>query len=143
LDSTALSQANAAINSILGRETGFDPECTPRCVHTEPAIAAVGLTADQAAAQKLKYQVVTDSLRLASDMGRSIVDPEPTFLKAVVDTRSRCLIGLLAVGDHAPVIVNIATIAMKSGLTIDEFLQMPLIQPSASQALTAILRKVV
>lgn len=143
LDSTALSQASAAINSILGRESGFDPQWTPRCIHTEPTIAAVGLTADQAAAQGLEYLVVADTLRLASDTERSIVDPEPTFLKALVDTRSRCLIGLLAVGDHAPVIVNIATIAMRSGITIDQLLQMPLIQPSASQALAAILRRAI
>ena len=143
LDSTAMSQASTAINSILGRESRFEAQWTPRCIHTEPAIAAVGLTADEAAAQKLEYLVIADTIRPASDLERSIVDPEPTFLKAVVDARSRCLIGLLAVGDHAPVIVNIATIAMRSGLTIDELLQMPLIQPSASQALTGLLRRAI
>ena len=77
-----------------------------------------------------------------SDIERSVVDPEPTFLKVIVGSSSRNLLGCLAVGDHAPVIVNIATIAMKSGLTIDQLLQMPLVQPSASEALMAVLRKV-
>jgi hypothetical protein len=36
----------------------------------------------------------------------------------------------------------IATIAMSSGLTIDQLRQMPLIQPSASEALMAVLRQV-
>jgi dihydrolipoamide dehydrogenase len=142
LDSTAFSQASVAIDSILGRESRFDPTWIPRCLHCEPSIAAVGLTEEKAKAQGLEYRVVSDTIRLVSDIERTMIDPEVTFLKVIIDSRARCLLGCLAVGDHAPVIVNIATIAMKSGLTIDQLLQMPLIQPSASQALLALLRKV-
>jgi dihydrolipoamide dehydrogenase len=141
LDSTAYSQASVAINSILGRESRFDQTWIPRCIHSEPSIAAVGLTEEEAKARGREYQIVSDSILLVSDIERSVVDPEPTFLKVIVDTRSRHLLGCLAVGDHAPVIVNIATIAMQSRLTIDELLQMPLVQPSASEALMAVLRK--
>jgi dihydrolipoamide dehydrogenase len=142
LDSTAFSQASVAIESILGRQSRFDPLRIPRCIHTEPAAATVGLLEEEAAAQGLEYIAVSDSISLASDLGRTIVDPEPTFLKVIVDARSRNLLGCLAVGDHAPVIVNIATIAIQSELTVEQLLQMPLIQPSASEALTAVLRKV-
>jgi dihydrolipoamide dehydrogenase len=142
LDSTAFSQASVAISSILGLESRLDQTSIPRCIHCEPAIATVGLTEDQAKAQGLEYRVVSETIRLVSDIERTVVDPEDTFLKVIIDPHSRCLLGCLAVGDHAPVIVNIATIAMKSGLTIDQLLEMPLIQPSASQALLAILRKV-
>jgi glutathione reductase (NADPH) len=69
------------------------------------------------------------------------VDPEPTFVKVIIDSRSRRLLGCLVVGDHAPVIVNIAAIAMRSGLTVEELREMPLVQPSASEALMSTLRK--
>ncbi len=141
LDSTAFSQASVAINSILGRESGFDQRWVPRCIHSEPPIAAVGLTEQEATAQGLEHLAVSDTIRLVSDIERSVVNPEITFLKIVVSARSRNLLGCLAVGDHAPVIVNIATIAMKSELTVDQLLQMPLLQPSASEALMNILRK--
>jgi dihydrolipoamide dehydrogenase len=141
LDSTAFSQASVAIESILGRQSRFDPLRIPRCIHTEPAAAAVGLLEEEAAARGLEYLVVSDSISLASDLGRTIVDREPTFLKVIVDARSRNLLGCLAVGDHAPVIVNIATIAIQSALTVEQLLHMPLIQPSASEALTAVLRR--
>jgi dihydrolipoamide dehydrogenase len=141
LDSTAFSQASVAIDSILGRDTQFDQRWIPRCIHSEPSIASVGFTEEEAKAHGLEYLVVSDTLRLVSDLERSVVDPEPTFLKVIVDSRSRFLLGCLAVGDHAPVIVNIATIAMKSGLTVEQLLQMPLVQPSASEALMAVLRK--
>jgi dihydrolipoamide dehydrogenase len=141
LDSTACSQAGVAINSILGREGRFDPTWIPRCIHSEPCIAAVGLTEEEAKARAAEHRVISDSILLTSDLERSVVDPEPTFLKIIVETGSRHLLGCLAVGDHAPVIVNIATIAMRSQLTIDQLLQMPLVQPSASEALMGILRK--
>ena len=141
LDSTAFSQASVAIESILGRPSHFDPFRIPRCIHTEPAAAVVGLLEEEAAAQGLEYLVVSDSKSLTSDLGRTIVDPEPTFLKVTVDARSRKLLGCLAVGDHAPVIVNIVSIAIQSELTVEQLLQIPLIQPSASEALIAVLRK--
>jgi pyruvate/2-oxoglutarate dehydrogenase complex dihydrolipoamide dehydrogenase (E3) component len=141
LDTTAFAQASVAIDSILGREPRFDQRWIPRCVHSEPSIAAVGMTEAQAAVQRLQYLVVSETIRLVSDIERSVVDPEPTFVKVIIDGRSRHLLGCLAIGDHAPVIVNIATIAMSSGLTVDQLLHMPLVQPSASEALMAILRK--
>jgi dihydrolipoamide dehydrogenase len=141
LDSTAFSQASVAIHSILGHESRFDQRWIPRCIHSEPTTATVGLTQEEATARGLEYQVLSDNLRLVSDIERSVIDPEPTFLKVLVDTGSRHLLGCLAVGDHAPVIVNIATIAIRSELTVDQLLQMPLVQPSAAEALMAIIRQ--
>ena len=141
LDSTAYSQAVVAVDSILGRESRLEQTRIPRCIHSEPSIAAVGLTEEEAKAQGLEYRVISDTIRLVSDIERSVVDPELTFLKVIIGSRSRDLLGCLVVGDHAAVIVNLATIAIRSGLTIDQLLQMPLIQPSASEALLAILRK--
>jgi dihydrolipoyl dehydrogenase len=142
LDSTAFSQAEVVIRTILGLESRADQRWIPRCIHSEPAIAAVGLTEEEAKAQGHDYLALSDTIQLVSDIERSVIDPEPTFLKVIVDTRSRDLLGCVAVGDHAAVIVNIATIAMSSGLTIDQLRQMPLIQPSASEALMAVLRQV-
>jgi dihydrolipoamide dehydrogenase len=141
LDSTAFSQANVAINSILGHEVRFDRRWIPRCVHTEPCIASVGWTEHEVAVAEHEYLAVSDAIRLISDNERSLVDPEPTFVKVIIDSRSRRLLGCLVVGDHAPVIVNIAAIAMRSGLTVEELREMPLVQPSASEALMSTLRK--
>jgi pyruvate/2-oxoglutarate dehydrogenase complex dihydrolipoamide dehydrogenase (E3) component len=87
---------------------------------------------------------VDQSMRLANPRlyaVRSFIDPEPTFVKIIVDAGTRHLLGCLVVGDHASVIVNIATIAMRSGLSVDKFRQIPLSQPAASEALMSTLRK--
>jgi dihydrolipoamide dehydrogenase len=61
LDSTAYSQASVAINSILGHETRFDRRLAPRCVHTEPMVATVGWSQQDAEAQGIEYLAVSDS----------------------------------------------------------------------------------
>lgn len=141
LDSTAFSQANVAIQSILGRKSAYDRRWIPCCVHTEPCLASVGWSETEAAAERMEYLVVSDQIRAASDSKLSVVDPEQTFIKIIIDPETHHLLGCLVAGDHAPVIVNIAAMAMKSGLTVEQLCEMPLVQPSASEALIGTLRK--
>ncbi len=140
LDSTAFSQATVAINSVLGLESNYDPRWIPRCVHTEPAIAAVGWTQGEAISHGFECVPAAADLRLTSDDERSVIDPEPTYLKVLVDPRSRKLLGCLVAGDHAAVIANVAAIAIHLGASIDQLREIPLAQPSAADALMATLR---
>lgn len=75
LDSTAFSQASVAIGSILGGESRFDYSWIPRCVHTEPSVAAVGWTQQEAATQGFDCLAVSETIRLVSDDARSVADP--------------------------------------------------------------------
>jgi dihydrolipoamide dehydrogenase len=141
LDSTAFSQASVAINSILGVQSRFDRRWTPRCVHTEPMVAAVGWTQQEAQAQGVEYLAVCDTIHLVSDSERSLVEPEPTFLKVIVDPHNWHLLGCLVVGDHASTIANSAASGIESGLSVKNLREIPLTQPSAMEALMAMLRK--
>jgi pyruvate/2-oxoglutarate dehydrogenase complex dihydrolipoamide dehydrogenase (E3) component len=129
LDSTAFSQANVAINSISGQESRYDPQWTPRCIHTEPPVASVGWAENEAARSEIEFKVVSGSMRLVSDDDRSV-------------SGSRRLLGCLVVGDHAAVIANIASIAIRLETPIDQLRDIPLAQPSAVDALMATLRKI-
>jgi dihydrolipoamide dehydrogenase len=141
LDSTAFAQASAAVGSIMGHSNRFDDRWIPRCIHTDPCIAAIGWTQGEAEAEGIECVAVSDMVFLVSDNPRSIIDPEPTYLKIVIDAKSRRLLGCLVAGDHAPVIVNIATIALRSGINVDRLREFGLTQPSATEALMSTLRK--
>jgi dihydrolipoamide dehydrogenase len=141
LDSTAFVQARVAINSILGQESRFNRRWTPRCVHTEPAVAAVGWTQQEAEAQGIEHLAVCDTIHLVSDSERSLLAPESTFLKVIVDPCNWHLLGCLVVGDHACTIANSVAIGMESGLSVKTLREIPLAQPSAMEALMAMLRK--
>ena len=143
LDSTAFAQANAAVGSIMGHSGRFDYRWIPRCIHTDPCIAAIGWTQAEAESEGIECVVVSDTIFLISDNPRSIIDPEPTFLKIIIDAKSRRLLGCLVAGDHAPAIVNIATIALRAGISADRLREFVLTQPSATEALMSTLRKLV
>ena len=141
LDSTAYSQASVAINSILEHETRFDRRLAPRCVHTEPMVAAVGWSQQDADVQGIEYLATAETIQLVSDNERSVVERDPTFLKVLVDPQSWRLLGCLVVGAHASVIANCAAIAIESGISVKNLREIPLTQPSAMEALMATLRK--
>jgi dihydrolipoamide dehydrogenase len=141
LDSTAFAQANVAVRHILRRSTRFVYRWVTRCIHTDPCVAAVGLTEQEARSKDIKYRTASETISLVSDDPRSIIDPEPTFLKVIVDAKSRNLLGCLVAGDHAPAIANTAAIAIRSGKSVDHLCRFGLTQPSATEALMWTLRK--
>jgi pyruvate/2-oxoglutarate dehydrogenase complex dihydrolipoamide dehydrogenase (E3) component len=88
-----------------------------------------------------EYLAVSDTIHLVSDNERSVVEPEPTFLKAIIDHRTWHLFECLVVGDHAAVIANSASIAIGSGLSDKNLRNIPLAQSRTMEALVAIVRK--
>jgi dihydrolipoamide dehydrogenase len=141
LDSTAFAPANVAVRHIMGHSTEFDYRWVPRCIHTDPCIASVGRTEEEAKSEDIEYLTASDTIFLVSDNPRSIIDPEPTFLKVIIDSKSHYLLGCLVAGDHAPAIANTAAIALRSRTSVDQLREVGLIQPSATEALLATLRK--
>jgi pyruvate/2-oxoglutarate dehydrogenase complex dihydrolipoamide dehydrogenase (E3) component len=105
------------------------------------AIATVGWAESEAASHEVEFTLASTSIRLTSDDERSLIDPEPTFVKVIVNSHSRNLLGCLAVGDHAAVIANLAAIAIRLKTPIEELRETPMAQPSAADALLKKLRQ--
>jgi dihydrolipoyl dehydrogenase len=141
LDSAAFAQANTAIRHIVGQSTPFDSRWVPRCIHTDPCVAAVGCTEEEAELADFPCRIASDTIFLVSDDPRSVINPEPTFVKVIVDSKYGELLGCLAVGDHAPTIVNTAAIAIATGIKVDELRPLGLNQLSATEALMSVVRK--
>jgi len=142
LDSAAFAQANTAILHIVGQPSSFDPQWIPRCIHTDPCVAAVGCTEEEAELQNFPCRIASDTMFLVSDSPRSVIDPEPTFVKVIVDSKYDRLLGCLATGDHAPTIVNTAAIAIRTGIKISDLRQLGLTQLSATEGLMSVFRKI-
>jgi dihydrolipoamide dehydrogenase len=135
LDSVAFAQARVAIQTILGKPAGFDLRSVPRCVHTEPPVAATGWTEQEARTAGYEVEEITETLRLISDDDRSVVNPEPTKMKLVVQPETRRIFGCLAIGLNAAEIVNLVATAIKTGVTATDLADLSLVHPSASEAL--------
>jgi len=141
LDSVAAAQARVAVQTILGVPARFDLHWIPRCLHTQPPIAAAGWTQAEAAAAGQDVEVLSRTLQLVTDDDATVVEPETTQLKLVVQTGTARLLGCLAIGPRAAEIVNLASAAIRHGLTARQVADLSLVHPSASEALVRALQE--
>lgn len=114
----AYEGAIAARNAVAGAEQSVDLNVVPGVTFTNPAIAAVGLTEEQAKASG--YEVLTSVLPLDA-VPRALVNRETTgVFKLVADARTRKIIGVHVVAENAGDVIYSGVIAVKFGLTIED-----------------------
>jgi dihydrolipoamide dehydrogenase len=133
LDSSAVAQARIAIGTILGRKERFSSRWIPRSIHTEPPIASIGWNEEETNKAGLEVISHTQTFRLITDDERTVVNPLPTMVKVLLQSESRQIMGVHVAGTHAAEIVNLASMAARTGLTLDQLLQVPLVHPSATE----------
>lgn len=141
LDSVAAAQARVAIQTILGHEVRFEPHWVPRCLHTNPPIAAVGWTEKEAIVAGLDFEILSETLPLITDDDATIVEPDNNQLKLVIQPGTDRILGCLAIGSRAVEIVNLLSTGIRAGFTARQLTSWPLIHPSASEALVRVLQK--
>src|SRR5205823_3889089 len=105
---------------ILGKDVRdrADHGIVPRVTFTDPQVAAVGLTEEQAREQGLNVRVVTyptGGVAGAYVRGNAI---EGTS-QFVVDESNRTIVGATFVGPEVQEIVHAATVAIAGGVTLD------------------------
>jgi dihydrolipoamide dehydrogenase len=106
-------QARIAADCILGEEAvaWADLERSPRVVFTEPQVAAVGLTSEQAESQGLETEVIdleTSGTAGGSFYGRNA----PGTTRFVVDVAREILVGVTFVGAEIQDFIQAATFAV-------------------------------
>jgi len=140
LDSVAFAQARVAVATMLGEAARFDSRWVPRCVHTDPPVASVGWTEEEAINSGQDIEVLEETLRLMTDDDLSVVYPEPLQIRLVVKPETRTLLGCQAVGEKAAEIVNLAGMALSTGLSVTQVADLAMVHPSASEALVRCLQ---
>ena len=135
MDSMAVAQARVAVGAILGKKTRFSQRWVPRCVHTDPQIASVGWTEEEAARAGLCAIAHTETSSLVTEEQKSVFDPVPVTFKILVDAESRKILGVHAIGHHAAELVNTAALAIRSETTIEDLDEITFVHPSAAEAM--------
>jgi dihydrolipoamide dehydrogenase len=133
LDSAAVAQARIAVQAILGKKEGFSARWIPKCIHTDPVIASVGWNEDEAGKAGLDAIAHSQTFRLVTEDERTVVTPLPTMVKMLIQAETRQILGVHVVGGQAAEIVNLASLAIRAQLTLDQLLRVPLVHPSATE----------
>jgi pyruvate/2-oxoglutarate dehydrogenase complex dihydrolipoamide dehydrogenase (E3) component len=106
LDSAAISQARVAVDSILGKQARFSARWIPRCIHTDPGAASIGWNEDEAGRAGLDVIAHSQTFRLVTDDERTVTNQSETMLKVLIQSESRQILGVHAVGHQAAEIVS-------------------------------------
>ena len=105
-------------NAIGGLNKKLDLSVVPGVTFTNPGVATVGLTENQA--KENGYEVKTSVLPLDA-VPRAIVNRETTgVFKLVVDAKTLKVLGVHIVSENAGDVIYAATLAVKFGLTIED-----------------------
>ena len=112
----------AAVNALFGRFKRFkaDYRVLPWATYTDPEVARVGLSEDEAKAQNLAYELTRYEL---SDLDRAIVDGVAHgYVKVLTVPGKDRILGATIVGEHAGELLAEFVLAMKHNLGLNKIL---------------------
>jgi glutathione reductase (NADPH) len=134
LTPVAIREAHAFADTVFGgRPTPVPHDLIPTAVFSQPPCAFIGLPEDLA--RKRGIDVTIYATRFKPMRHALTGRDERTFIKMVVDTATRRVLGLHMVGDDAPEIVQAASVAITMGATKDDFDRTFAIHPTAAEEL--------
>lgn len=125
--------AENAVSGMFGGPKLKNTVAIPSCVYTDPPIACVGYTADEAKAAG--YTVQTEK-SLTSANGRAVIMGAPRgFAKLVFDEVTGRLLGAQLMAPNADEMIGGLVIAITAGLTRDQLREVVWPHPTVSEIL--------
>jgi dihydrolipoyl dehydrogenase len=131
---TAFREAEIAAENAMGHDSIVDNRGVPRPIYTDPEIASVGLT-EQEAREQYGDDVVTGSFPWVAN-GRAIMQNETTgWVKTVHESRYGEFLGLVMVGPHVTDLVEAGVVALDAEATIETVADGMTAHPTLSEAI--------
>jgi dihydrolipoamide dehydrogenase len=115
----AMKEGVVAAEVIAGdRASAFDPVAIPNCVYTDPEVATVGLSEEEAKAAGYEVRVGKFPL-IASGRARTMNESDG-LIKLVGDAKSDALLGMHIVAPQAESLIGEGVIALEMGATVED-----------------------
>jgi dihydrolipoamide dehydrogenase len=114
----AMMEGIVAVENALGREGAMEYRAVPACVFTQPEIATVGLTEEQARDNGYDVRVGKFPFR-ANGKARAMGEREG-FIKIVADSEYGQILGVHIAGPHASDMIQEGTLGLMLESTVDE-----------------------
>ncbi|MEO8017641.1 MAG: glutathione-disulfide reductase [Pseudomonadota bacterium] len=141
LTPVAIRDGHAFANTVYGKNpTAVDHSFVPSAVFGRPPIGTVGLTEADARRSYSAVDVYRTSFRPMRNM--LTANQERTLMKMVVDAGSGKLLGVHIAGEDAPEMVQLAAVAVKAGLTKQQWDSTMALHPTAAEELVLLREKV-
>ena len=129
---TASREGEVAVNNILGKQDHMRYEAIPGVVYTNPEVAGVGLTEEQAKASGKEYEVL--KLPMAYS-GRFVAENEggEGICKIIVGKKHHEVLGMHMLGNPCSEIIHSACIAIEMEMTVEQLKEVVFPHPTVSE----------
>jgi dihydrolipoamide dehydrogenase len=131
---TAFREGEVAAENAMGHEAIVDNRGVPRPIYTDPEIAGVGLT-EQEARQQYGDDVSVGVFPWAAN-ARAVMQNETVgWVKSIHETRYGELLGLVMVGPHVTDLIEAGTVALDAEATVETVADGMAAHPTLSEAI--------
>ncbi|MBQ9399076.1 MAG: dihydrolipoyl dehydrogenase [Bacteroidales bacterium] len=129
---TASREGEVAVNNILGKPDHMRYNAIPGVVYTNPEVAGVGLTEEEARQKGIDFKVV--KLPMAYS-GRFVAENEggEGICKIIVGARYHEVLGVHMLGNPCSEIIHSACIAIEQEMTVEQLKEVVFPHPTVSE----------
>ena len=129
-------QARIAIEDMFERDPApADYSVLPTAIFTEPELAAVGLTEQEARDQGIEHEAVVHDIKYVQRS--SYKEQKRGLYKIVYETRTRRVLGLHVVAPNGGDIVQGLSLGLRLGATVDDLAAMHHVFPTFAEGVKA------
>ncbi len=121
--------------------TVYDHECVPIAVFSQPPVGSVGLAEADARRKHGQVDIYKTTFRPLKQT--LFGGQDRTLMKLVVEAKTQKVLGCHIVGDDAPEMIQLAAVAIKMGVTKQQWDSTTALHPTASEELVTMREKFV
>ncbi|MCW2926271.1 MAG: dihydrolipoamide dehydrogenase, partial [Thermoleophilia bacterium] len=115
---TASREGEVAAENAMGHQALVDYKAVPRVVYTDPEIAAVGLTEEQAR-EEYGDDIKVGTFPFAANSRAQIYGDTTGFVKVIYEERWHELLGVVMVGGHVSDMISAGVTALEAESTVE------------------------
>lgn len=129
----ATAEAINAVCHILNTKMQYNMQLIPSCIYTNPEIASVGLTLDEA--KKLEIKAISKKYAMGAN-GKTVLSMQDRgFIKVIIDSETNCIIGAQMMCARATDMISQFTQAIAQKMTVKDLSQIIFPHPTFSEAI--------
>jgi dihydrolipoamide dehydrogenase len=114
-----MKEGTVAAEAIAGDPSAaYDPVAVPNCVYTDPEVATVGLSEEEAEAAGYELRIGKFPL-LASGRARTMNESDG-LIKLIGDAKTDLLLGMHIIAPQAESLIGEGVIALEMGATLED-----------------------
>ena len=115
---TAVAEGRNAVSLMNGGKIVSDLSTVPSCIYTNPEIAVVGITVDEAKEQGL--DIITKKFPMSANGKTIIADLDRGFIKLVARADDHVLVGAHLLCGRATDLIGELALAIRNNLTLED-----------------------